>query len=121
MPVPAAADWPGDRRGRKGTVFPVSSLTLAAGYLWVSETVLAGSRDSSLLLYQVNPRTLTVIRSRQRLKREADYGSVGVAAGPGHTVRVGILGDCAAHRHQDGRHGAQDHAAGRRRPLAASR
>ena len=80
-----------------------------------------GAGNSSLLLYQVNPRTLTVIRSRQRLKREADYGSVGVAAGPGHTVRVGILGDCAAHRHQDGRHGAQDHAAGRRRPLAASR
>jgi hypothetical protein len=77
---------------RKGPVFPVSSLTMAAGYLWVSGAVPAGSRDSSLLLYQVNPRTLTVIRSRQRLKRAADYGSVEVAVGPRHTVWAGILG-----------------------------
>lgn len=77
---------------RKGREFTVTSLTLAAGYLWVSGDAPTGRSDSRLLVYQVNPATLTVIRSRQ-LRRKIPYGAiVTVTAGPRHTVWVGFLG-----------------------------
>ncbi len=75
----------------RGPVFAVTGLTLAGGYLWVSGAAPAGRTHYSLRLYQVNPRSLTVIRSRQ-LRRKADYSFVGVSAGPVQTVWVGFLG-----------------------------
>jgi hypothetical protein len=77
---------------RKGPEFTVTSLTLAAGYLWVFGDAPAGRNHSRLLVYQVNPATLAVIRSRQ-LRRNVLYGAiVTVTAGSGSTVWVGFLG-----------------------------
>ncbi len=77
---------------RQGPVFPVAGLALAAGYLWVSGDATAGPSYSSLLVYQVNPATLAVIRLRH-LRRKVLHGAiVTVTAGPGHTAWVGFLG-----------------------------
>jgi hypothetical protein len=77
---------------RKGPQFTVTRLTLAAGYLWVSGDAAAGRNHSRLLVYQVNPRTLAVIRSRQ-LRRKVLYSpEVTVTPGPRGRVWIGFLG-----------------------------
>lgn len=77
-------------RVTKGPRFPVSDIRRAAGSLWVSGGIAAGS-SFRLVLYQVSPATLRVIRS-WRLTPELTSGleHVPVAAGPAGTVWVGF-------------------------------
>ena len=77
---------------RNGPEFTVTSLTLADGYLWVSGDAPAGRNHSRLLVYQVNPATLAVFRSRQLRRKVLDGAIVTVTAGPRHTIWVGFLG-----------------------------
>jgi hypothetical protein len=77
-------------RVTRGPRFPVSDIRRAAGSLWISGGITAGS-SFRLALYQVSPATLRVIRS-WRLTPELASGldSVPVAAGPAGTVWVGF-------------------------------
>ncbi|HEU5416402.1 MAG TPA: hypothetical protein VFV41_01840, partial [Streptosporangiaceae bacterium] len=71
-------------RGRAvtGPRFPVSRVSLAAGYAWVSGAVVHG-QSVRLALYQVSPATLRVIRSwRLTGWRPAGLGGVPVTGGP---------------------------------------
>lgn len=77
---------------RKGPEFTVTGLTLAAGYLWVSGAIPAGRDEFRLLVYQVNPTTLAVIRSRRLLRHSVFNPIITITAGPGHTAWVGFLG-----------------------------
>jgi hypothetical protein len=76
---------------RTGPEFGVSGLGLAAGYLWISGNVPPQSMSFHLVLYQVNPATLAVVRSwRLTPRRESASDIVKVAAGRGHTIWVGF-------------------------------
>jgi hypothetical protein len=76
---------------RPGQRFPVSGLSLAAGYLWVFGNVPSQSTSFRLVLYQVNPKTLAVIRFRLLApRRTAVSDGVALTAGPGRTVWVGF-------------------------------
>ncbi len=76
---------------RRGPEFPVSGLSLAAGYLWVSGSVPPLGASVALVLYQVNPRTLAVVRSwRLTPRRRPGFGMVEIAAGQARTVWVGF-------------------------------
>jgi hypothetical protein len=78
-------------RAVSGRTFPVLGLQLAAGYVWVSGAVSASRSVVRLLLYQVSPVTLRVVRSwRFTRKVTAGIGAVPVASGPGGTVWVGF-------------------------------
>jgi hypothetical protein len=76
----------------KGPDFPVFGESLAGGYVWVSGAIFRGASSSfRLVLYQVNPITLHVVRS-WRLTGERTMGlqNVPVAGGPAGTVWVGF-------------------------------
>lgn len=74
----------------RGPQFPVSDVTLAAGQLWVSGGITSGS-STRLVLYQVSPKTLRVVRSwRLTGEQRGGLGLVSVAGGPGRTVWVGF-------------------------------
>jgi outer membrane protein assembly factor BamB len=81
------------RSVREGPKFPVSELSLAAGYLWAYGPVFSGVTSVRLVLYQVSPRTLAVVRSWTLAPGRSPEAAIGVAvtAGPGHTVWVGYL------------------------------
>jgi hypothetical protein len=72
-----------------GPQFPVSGVSLAAGYAWVSRAVVRG-QSARLVLYQVSPATLRVIRSwRLTGWLSSGFGPVPVTGGPRGTVWVG--------------------------------
>ena len=76
---------------RRGPAFPVSAVSVAGGFAWVSGDLSAGpspSAPSRPVLYQVNPRTLAIVAS-WRLPGAGGYVPVSVAAGPAGTVWVG--------------------------------
>jgi hypothetical protein len=80
---------------RRGPTFPVSDVSVAGGFVWVSGDLAAGpSRPASSrpVLYQVNPRTLAVMGSWRGPGRSGRYAPVSVAAGPARTVWVGWRG-----------------------------
>src|SRR5262249_52959440 len=72
----------------------VSGLRLASGSLWVYGPVFSGPHSSRvrLVLHQVSPSSLHVIRSWTLLptRRLASLSNVAVAPGPGHTVWIGF-------------------------------
>jgi hypothetical protein len=74
----------------RGAEFRATQLTLAGGYVWVSGAVTRG-QTMRLVLNQVSPTTLRVIRS-WRLTGEEPLGNgfVPVATGPGGTVWTGF-------------------------------
>jgi hypothetical protein len=73
-----------------GLSYPVSGLTLAGGYLWVSGQIVRGQRIR-LVLYQVSPVTLHTVRSwRLTPFQAAAFRNVAVAAGPAGTAWVGF-------------------------------
>jgi hypothetical protein len=77
---------------RRGPAFPVSEVSVAGGFVWVSGDLAAGSSrpaSSRPVLYQVNPRTLAVMGSWRGPGRSGRYAPVSVAAGPARTVWVG--------------------------------
>ena len=80
---------------RRGPVFPVSAVSVAGGFVWVSGDLSTGpsaSASSRLVLYQVNPRTLAVLASWRGLGLPGRYAPVSVTAGPARTVWVGLGG-----------------------------
>jgi hypothetical protein len=77
---------------RRGPAFPVSTVSAAGGFVWVSGDLSAGSSPSASsrpVLYQVNPRTLAIVASWRLPGRPGGYVPVSVAAGPAGTVWVG--------------------------------
>jgi hypothetical protein len=89
------------RAARRGPAFPVSVVSVAGGFVWVSGDLSAGpspSASSRPVLYQVNPRTLAVVASWRLARRPGPcgqpgrYAPVSVAAGPARTVWVGCGG-----------------------------
>ena len=80
---------------RGGPAFPVSEVSVAGGFVWVSGDLSAGSAASASsgpVLYQVSPRTLAVLGSWRLPGRAGGYAPVSVAAGPGGTVWAGSGG-----------------------------
>jgi hypothetical protein len=80
---------------RGGPAFPVSEVSVAGGFVWVSGDLSVGSSPSASsgpVLYQVSPRTLTVVASWRLPGRPGRYAPVSVAAGPAGTVWVGSGG-----------------------------
>jgi hypothetical protein len=80
---------------RRGPAFPVSEVSVAGGFVWVSGDLSAGpspSASSGPVLYQVNPRTLAIVASWRLPGRPGRYAPVSVAAGPARTVWVGSGG-----------------------------
>jgi hypothetical protein len=81
---------------RSGPRFRVSELRLASGFLWVYGPVYSGPHGTRtrLVLHQVSPSSLRVIRSWTLLpdRRLASLSDVSVAQGPGpgRTVWVGF-------------------------------
>jgi hypothetical protein len=74
----------------KGGEFPVSDLTLAAGYLWVSGQIVRRG-DVRLVLYQVSPDSLRTVRSwRLTPFIPAGFLNVAVAGGPAGSAWVGF-------------------------------
>jgi hypothetical protein len=89
------------RAARRGPAFPVSTVSVAGGFVWVSGDLSADpspSASSRPVLYQVNPRTLAVVASWRLARRSGPcgqpgrYAPVSVAAGPARTVWVGCGG-----------------------------
>jgi outer membrane protein assembly factor BamB len=77
--------------GAKGPHFPVSDIRVTAGYVWVSGAVLLSGSSFRLVLYQVDPATLRVLRSwRLTGKRSTGLQVVPVAQGPAGTVWAGF-------------------------------
>jgi hypothetical protein len=76
----------------RGPDFPVSGDRLAGGYVWVSGGIFRNSSSSfRLVLYQVSPATLRVVRSwRLTGERAAGLQNVPVTSGPSGTVWVGF-------------------------------
>ena len=80
---------------RRGPVFPVSAVSVAGGFVWVSGDLSTGpsvSASSRVVLYQVNPRTLAVLASWRGLGLPGRYAPVSVTAGPARMVWVGFGG-----------------------------
>jgi hypothetical protein len=80
---------------RRGPVFPVSAVSVAGGFVWVSGDLSTGpspSASSRLVLYQVNPRTLAIVAAWRGPGRSGRYAPVSVAAGPARTLWVGFGG-----------------------------
>jgi hypothetical protein len=80
---------------RRGPAFPVSEVSVAGGFVWVSGDLSTGpspSASSGPVLYQVNPRTLAIVASWRLPGRPGRYAPVSVAAGPARTVWVGSGG-----------------------------
>jgi outer membrane protein assembly factor BamB len=70
----------------KGPVFPVGSLTIAAGYLWVFGAPRPGARP---VIYQVDPATLARIRPIPSPPGPADFGGAAFATGSSGSVWIG--------------------------------
>jgi DNA-binding beta-propeller fold protein YncE len=72
-----------DSSVRRGPVVPAGALSLAAGYLWVSEP----ARSGQAVLVQLDPRTLAVVRTlRVPAAGPAGQPPAGVVPGPGGSV-----------------------------------
>jgi hypothetical protein len=71
-----------------GRHFPVSGVSLAAGYVWVSGLVVRHGKSAGLAIYQVNPRSLGVIRSWDF--RNTTASDIAVTGGPGGTAWIGV-------------------------------
>src|SRR5690348_12249742 len=68
---------------RRGPVVPAGGLSLAAGYLWVSEP----ARSGRAVLVQLDPRTLAVVRTLHvPAAGSAGQPPAGVVPGPGGSV-----------------------------------
>lgn len=74
-----------------GRTFPVNEISLGAGSVWLFGARPAAHSAVSLVLYQINPATLAVIRSWTLSPGEHRSGFVAVAPGAGGTVWVGFL------------------------------
>jgi len=79
---------------QSGPRFGVSGLRLASGFLWVYGQVYSGPHGTRvrLVLHQVSPSSLRLIRSWTLLptRRLASFSAVAVAPGPGRAVWVGF-------------------------------
>jgi hypothetical protein len=79
---------------QSGPRFSVSGLRLASGFLWVYGQVYSGPHGTRvrLVLHQVSPSSLRLIRSWTLLptRRLVSLSDVSVAPGPGRTVWVGF-------------------------------
>jgi len=79
---------------QSGPRFGVSGLRLASGFLWVYGQVYSGPHGTRvrLVLHQVSPSSLRLIRSWTLLptRRLASFSAVSVAPGPGRAVWVGF-------------------------------
>jgi hypothetical protein len=88
---------------RRGPAFPVSTVSVAGGFAWVSGDLRAAASASSRpVLYQVNPRTLAIVASWRLPGRVGGYVPVSVAAGPAGTVWVGWGGSLRQMRTRTG-------------------
>lgn len=67
-----------------GPQFPVGNITLASGYLWVN-----GASASRPQLYEVDPKSLRIIRSIKFPKGPTPYPFLAVTAGPERSLWVG--------------------------------
>ena len=74
-----------------GPRFPVNGIGLGAGSVWVFGARPGGRSNVSLVLYQVNRSTLTVIRSWRLSPPQHKSGLVAVTPGSGGTEWVGFL------------------------------
>jgi hypothetical protein len=79
---------------QSGPRFRVSGLRLASGFLWVYGQVYSGPHGTRvrLVLHQVSPSSLRLIRSWTLLptRRLVSFSAVSVAPGPGRAVWVGF-------------------------------
>ena len=74
---------------RKGPAFADAGIALASGYLWIfSAPSQQASRSAPLVVREVSPRTLAVVRS-VALPPQGRVPNVSVAAGPGDSVWIG--------------------------------
>jgi hypothetical protein len=73
---------------RTGGQFPVSQLSLASGYLWVTGSVIHGQHGRAVL-YQVSPATLKVVRSWRLTRWGTIPDTTPVTGGPDGTVWAG--------------------------------
>jgi hypothetical protein len=78
--------------GLTGPRFPVNGIGLGVGSVWVFGARPAGGSNVSLVLYQVNRSTLTVIRRWRLSGPQGRSGLVAVTPGSGGTEWVGFLG-----------------------------
>jgi hypothetical protein len=79
------------RKVTAGPAFSVSTLTLAAGYLWVSgATYSPSTKLFKPVLYEVSPATLGVVRRWSAFSPSKVGFSVSVASGPGGTAWIGF-------------------------------
>lgn len=69
---------------RKGPTFSVGNIVMASGYLWVS-----GASASRPRLFQVDPKSLEIVRSISLPKAPTPYPWVAVIAGPDQSLWVG--------------------------------
>jgi hypothetical protein len=82
---------------RRGPAFPVSDVSAAGGFVWVSGDLGGGSATASsrAVLYQVRPRTLAIVAAWRLPSQSGQFGRyapVRVAAGPARRVWVGFGG-----------------------------
>lgn len=74
---------------RKGPAFADAGIALASGYLWIfSAPGQQASRSAPVVVREVSPRTLAVVRS-VALPPQGRVSAVSVAAGPGDSVWIG--------------------------------
>lgn len=78
-------------RATTGPTFPVNEIALGAGSVWIFGARPASPAAVSLLLYQVNPATLHIVRLWQLSPPRRIGGFVGFSAGRNGTVWVGFL------------------------------
>ena len=76
---------------RLGPKFGVSSLGVAAGSLWVFGAQQAGHSAERLRLYQVNPRSLAIVRTWTLGPPRVRFGIVALTPGRTGTVWVSFL------------------------------
>jgi len=77
---------------RRGPLFEAAGMLPAAGYLWVYGPVTYPDFVAQLVLYQVNPLTLAVVRSWVLSPRNAaSFKPEWVTAGPRDSVWIGYL------------------------------
>lgn len=78
-------------RTRTGPAFPVSAIGLGAGYVWVYGVQGLAHGAVRFKLYQVNPSTLAVIRSRTLASARNTVGFMGFSADGNGDIAVGFL------------------------------
>ena len=78
-------------RVKLGPAFPVSSIGLGGGYVWVYGAQALAGDTLRFRLYQVNPSTLAVVRSRTLASARNAAGFMGLTPDGNGDIAVGYL------------------------------